>query len=116
MPKEKDIEALEQQLHQAKQVLALKVGTNMVDRHGIKSYSAYANFMRNAKQAIKQAHDSEMPQIVSDRPQTMSKELRQEATQFRERLELWQVDHYNNRIDYKTFYPELLDFFRKLDN
>lgn len=97
MVKKLDIEELERKLEEARVELASKIGKDMVTKKGFKSYSAYTQYMKNTKN------------------KKISNELVQQSQQFQEQLEKWTEDNYANRIDYKTFYPELLEFFKKLN-
>ncbi|HGL4395154.1 hypothetical protein N2F86_12485 [Enterococcus faecium] len=120
MKKTMDIEALEKKLAEARQELSTKIGTDMVDKKGFKSYSAYTTFMRNAKTALNSVNDSE-PVKSGEDPLTGSavklpNELKVQSVQFQQQLEKWTEDNWGNKLDYKTFYPELLTFFRKLNS
>ncbi|EPD25117.1 hypothetical protein [Lactiplantibacillus plantarum] len=101
MSKALDIPTMKQRLAQAEQELASKIGHDMVTKQGIETFSAYQKFMRTAKTADKPA---------------LPAELQVQAQQFQQQLEEWTVDNWGNKIDYKTFYPELLTFFRQLNN
>lgn len=120
LKKSLDIEALEQKLAEARQELSTKIGADMVDKKGFKSYSAYTTFMRNAKKALKSANDSE-PVQPGEEPLPISakklpNELKAQSVQFQQQLEKWTEDNWGNKLDYKTFYPELLTFFQKLNS
>lgn len=101
MSKNLDIPTMKKRLALAEQELANKIGHDMVTKQGMETFSAYQKFMRTAK--------------TVDRP-VLPAELQVQAQQFQKQLEEWNVDNWGNKLDYKTFYPELLTFFRKLNN
>ncbi|EHM33886.1 TPA: hypothetical protein IYB51_002707 [Enterococcus faecium] len=115
-----DIEDLEKKLAEARHDLSVKIGTNMVEKQGFKSYSAYNTFMRNASKALKSSAGS-APAPAAAKPvatsaEKLPSELKAEAVQFQKQLEKWMEDNWGNKLDYKTFYPELLEFFQKLNS
>lgn len=74
----------------------------MVTKQGMDTFSSYyQKFMRVAKTANKPV---------------LTAELQAQEQQFQEQLEKLDVDNWDNKLDYKTFYPELLIFFRQLNN
>lgn len=114
------IEKLEEKLAKARADLSLKIGTDMVEKKGFKRYSAYSSFMKNASQALKQKANSEEVKtnedLAFDSAVKLPDEIKAKAHQFEERLEKWTEDNWGNKLDYKEFYPELLDFFKELNH
>lgn len=113
------IEKLEAQLIKARGDLAVKIGTDMVEKKGFKSYSAYTSFMKNASKALKQNISSEEVKTYEDQISASAVKLPDEiiakSKQFEERLEKWTEDNWGNKLDYREFYPELLNFFEELN-
>ena len=114
-----NIEKLEEQLTKARADLAMKIGTDMVEKKGFKRFSAYSSFMKNASQALKQRANSEEVKmnedLVSASAVKLPDELLAKSKQFEEQLEKWTINNWENKIDYKEFYPEVLEFFKELN-
>ena len=114
-----NIEKLEEQLTKARADLAMKIGTDMVEKQGFKRFSAYSSFMKNASQALKQRANSEEVKmnedLVSASAVKLPDEILAKSKQFEEQLEKWTVNNWENKIDYKEFYPEVLEFFKELN-
>lgn len=113
------IEKLEEKLAKARAELALKIGTDMVEKKGFKRYSAYTSFMKNASQALKQKTHSEKEKmnenLASSSAVKLPEEIKIKAESFENRLEKWTEHNWENKLDYKEFYPELLAFFKELN-
>lgn len=113
------IEKLEEKLAKARADLSLKIGTDMVEKKGFKRYSAYSSFMKNVSQALEQKANSEGVKTNEDLASVstvkLPDEIKTKAHQFEERLEKWTEHNWENKLDYKEFYPELLDFFKELN-
>lgn len=113
------IERLEAQLIKARGDLAVKIGTDMVEKKGFKSYSAYTSFMKNASKALKQNISSEEVKTnedqISDSAVKLPDEILAKSKKFEDLLEKWTVNNWENKIDYKEFYPEVLEFFKELN-
>ena len=114
-----NIEKLEEQLTKARGDLAVKIGTDMVEKKGFKSYSAYTSFMKNASKALKQNISSEEVKTnedqISDSAVKLPDEILAKSKKFEDLLEKWTVNNWENKIDYKEFYPEVLEFFKELN-
>ena len=75
--------------------------------------------MKNASKVLKQNISSEEVKTnedqISDSAVKLPDEILAKSKQFEERLEKWTEDNWGNKLDYREFYPEVLEFFKELN-